>query len=172
MSSLDTYSAFINTINKEFLLTFIGGLAIAQIEEKNKKRSAFTCPNNACGRSFTKPLQALNLQQDSEGTYDACPYCLTEINVNSQPDVTIDKPEQLEPEQLEPEQLEPEVPAETEPEVEEAEAVPHKDEVAETPSGCTHYLGYLSEKASNDNIPDECMMCKDIVSCMLKKMKA
>lgn len=46
-----------------------------------------------------------------------------------------------------------------------------KAEVPDSPSDCAHYLGYLSEKASSDNIPDECMMCKDIVTCMLKKMK-
>jgi hypothetical protein len=42
---------------------------------------------------------------------------------------------------------------------------------AESPSDCLHHLGYLSERSSKEGIPDECMMCKDIVSCMLKKMK-
>jgi hypothetical protein len=44
-------------------------------------------------------------------------------------------------------------------------------EVPEAPSECPHYLGYLSEKPSKEQIPDECMICKDIVTCMLKKMK-
>jgi hypothetical protein len=40
-----------------------------------------------------------------------------------------------------------------------------------TPSGCTHYLGYLSERAQTEKISDECMVCKEIVDCMLKKMR-
>jgi hypothetical protein len=164
-----------------------GGLAIAQIEEKNKKSSTFTCPNPVCGKVFTKPLKALNLQRDDEGPYDACPYCLTEITVEEEPAINFDEPETLEQETLEPETLgsksfEPEpfepfeaetfeaeeASVEAEPEVEEAEAVEEKTEGS---SECAHYLGYLSEKSSKDQIPDECMMCKDIVSCMLKKMK-
>jgi hypothetical protein len=48
---------------------------------------------------------------------------------------------------------------------------PIETPAAEAPSECAHYLGYLSEKSSSEQIPDECMMCKDIVTCMLKKMK-
>jgi hypothetical protein len=119
----------------------------------------------------------LNLQQDPEGPYDACPYCLTEIPVEEEQTFNVE-PETLEPEVFEPdtvesEMLEPEeTSVEAEPEVEEAVSVEEKAEVGEAPSGCAHYLGYLSEKASSDKIPDECMMCQDIVTCMLKKMKA
>ncbi len=128
----------------------------------------FTCPNTACGKVFTKPLKALNLQQDTEGPYDACPYCLTEITVDDEPYINFE-PETLEPETLEVETLEASV--EAEPEVDEAAPVEEQAEVAEAPSECSHHLGYLSERASSDNIPDECMVCKDIVTCMLKKMK-
>jgi hypothetical protein len=41
----------------------------------------------------------------------------------------------------------------------------------ETASSCTHYLGYLCERATKDSIPDECIMCKDLTTCMLKNMK-
>jgi len=113
----------------------------------------------------------LNLQQDTNGPYDACPYCLTEITVEEEPTINFE-PETLEPETLVPETLESEeTSVEAEPEVEEMPRVEEKVEVAEAPSECAHYLGYLSEKASSDKIPDECMMCKDIVTCMLKKMK-
>ncbi|MEM2968051.1 MAG: hypothetical protein QXJ40_01650 [Candidatus Bathyarchaeia archaeon] len=44
-------------------------------------------------------------------------------------------------------------------------------ETREKSDGCSYYLGYLSERSSKDKIPDECMMCKDIVECMLKKAK-
>ena len=128
----------------------------------------------------------MNLQRDDEGPYDACPYCLTEIVVEEEPAVTFDEPETLEPETLESETFEPEpfepesfeaetfvaeeASVEPEPEVEVAEAVEEKFEASEGSSECGHYLGYLSEKSSKDQIPDECMMCKDIVTCMLKKM--
>ena len=98
------------------------------------------------------------MQQDTGEPYDACPYCLTEIKVADDPSVTYDEPEPFELE-------------ETEPEIEETLQVEEKIEAPEASSECSHYLGYLSEKSSKDNIPDECMMCKEIVPCMLKKMK-
>jgi hypothetical protein len=119
----------------------------------------------------------LNLQQDNEEPYDACPYCLTEITVEEEPAINFDEPETLDSDTFEPEPFEPETlevqeaSVETEPEVEETEPVEDTPSVSEASSECAHYLGYLSEKPSKDQIPDECMMCKDIVTCMLKKMK-
>jgi hypothetical protein len=135
---------------------------MSQIEEKTKKGSMFTCPNASCGKVFSKPLKALNLQQDPDGPFDACPYCLTEINVEDTPAVAPDEPETFEEE-------------ETEAEIEVEETAPPAEEnvdITEAPSECRHHIGYLSEKSSKEQIPDECMMCKDIVKCMLKKMKA
>jgi DNA-directed RNA polymerase subunit RPC12/RpoP len=158
---LDLYFEFINTINWCAIITFTGGLAMSQIEEKTKKSSGFTCPNVSCGKVFTKPLRALNLQQDTEEPYDACPYCLTEIVVEKKPAV-YDEPETFEQEEIE----EPE-----ETEVEEQKPMEEQVETPEKSSECLHYLGYLSERSPKEQIPDECMMCKDIVACMLKKMK-
>jgi hypothetical protein len=100
---------------------------------------------------FTKPLRALNLQQDNEEPYDACPYCLTEINLDNDLTVTRDEPKEIE--------------------VEEKKHVEERVELPEKPSECPYHLGYLSERSSKEQIPDECIMCKDIVACMLKKMK-
>jgi len=36
--------------------------------------------------------------------------------------------------------------------------------------GCVHYLGYLSERSKKEKIPEECIMCENIVQCMLKKV--
>ncbi len=134
---------------------------MSQIEEKTKKGSVFTCPNASCGKVFSKPLKALNLQQDPEGPFDACPYCLTEINVKDTSAVTPDETETFEAEETEPEFEVEETPPSAEKHV----------EIPETPSECLHHVGYLSERSSKEQIPDECMMCKDIVKCMLKKMK-
>lgn len=128
-----------------------GGLSISKIEEKTKKSSVFTCPNVSCGKVFTKPLRALNLQQDSEGPYDACPYCLTEITFAEDLTVPCDEPKETEAKEKEPTE--------------------ERVEIPEKPSECGYHLGYLSERSSKEKIPDECMMCKDIVECMLKKMK-
>jgi hypothetical protein len=107
----------------------------------------------------------LNLQQDAEEPYDACPYCLTEIKLEEEAPPTFEEPEIQEPEETE------KLPEEAEAEVEETPSVEEPVKTAEAPSDCLHYLGYLSEKSSKEQIPDECMMCKDIVTCMLKKMK-
>ncbi len=108
------------------------------------------------------------MQQDTKEPYDACPYCLTEIVQEEEPIAVCDKPETFEQEEIE----EPEE-AETEAEVEETAHAekPVESNTAEAPSECLHHLGYLSEKSSKEQIPEECMMCKDIVTCMLKKMK-
>ena len=91
--------------------------------------------------------------------------------MEEEPFAVYDEPETFEQEAI----VEPEE-AETQAEVEEIEEGAHAEEpieapAAEAPSECLHYLGYLSEKSSQEQIPDECMMCKDIVTCMLKKMK-
>jgi hypothetical protein len=36
------------------------------------------------------------------------------------------------------------------------------------PHGCSHHFGYLSERPKKDSIPEECMVCDNIVRCMLK----
>jgi hypothetical protein len=42
---------------------------------------------------------------------------------------------------------------------------------SEKPGACQYHLGYLSERSSKQQIPDDCLVCKDIVECMLKKMR-
>ena len=36
---------------------------------------------------------------------------------------------------------------------------------------CKYHLGYLSEREQKEQIPDDCICCKDILECMLKKMR-
>src|SRR3972149_5346941 len=45
-------------------------------------------------------------------------------------------------------------------------------DIPEKPSECRYHPGYLSERTGKEQIPDDCIMCKDIVECMLRKMKA
>jgi hypothetical protein len=32
---------------------------------------------------------------------------------------------------------------------------------------CVHHFGYLSKRSTKEKIPEECMMCENIVQCML-----
>jgi len=36
--------------------------------------------------------------------------------------------------------------------------------------GCVYHLGYLSERSKKEKIPEECMICENIVQCMLKNV--
>jgi hypothetical protein len=107
----------------------------------------FTCPNSSCKKTFTTPLKTLNLQQNPTEPYFACPYCLTKIK------------------DVEQEKKEPK-PVQTK-KAKEGSSGPSKSGVE---AGCGHHLGYLSERVNKEQIPDECLVCKSIVECMLKKM--
>jgi len=108
----------------------------------------YTCSNPACGKVFSSPLKALNLQQDSEGPYAACPYCLTKV-AEIELDSDNNKIERQEPENNE-----------------------NLTENKETPSTCQYHMGYLSEREQKQQIPENCIVCKSIVECMLRKMRA
>jgi hypothetical protein len=106
----------------------------------------FTCPNPACGKVFDTPLKTVNLQ-DSTGPYAACPYCLTRITESQ---VEINKSEIQD------------------------ESHPSKEKSSknkEKPPTCHYHLGYLSEREDKQQIPDECIVCKFLLECMLQKMK-
>ncbi len=122
-----------------------------------KKSSGFTCPNPSCGKVFAKPLKAVNLQSQTPQQYEACPYCLTEIPADEKPAVAGDglkkKKRKTHEKKAKPQVIE-EKPVET----------------PESPTECQHHFGYLGERSSKEKIPDECMMCKDIVQCMLKNL--
>ena len=109
----------------------------------------FTCPNPSCRKVFTTPLKTTNLQQDSAEPYVACPYCLTKI---TEAQIEADnKPESV--------QVDTVLPTEK----------PTRNK--EIPHSCHYHLGYLSEREKNQKIPDECIVCQDIVECMLRKMR-
>jgi hypothetical protein len=109
----------------------------------------FTCSNDSCKKVFTVPLKTLNLQQYPTEPYYACPFCLTKITENLT--------EKNEPERTQV--------------VEVPQPKERPIENKEKPSGCRFHLGYLSERVQKEQIPDDCMVCKDIVDCMLRKMR-
>lgn len=112
-------------------------------------KTAFTCQNPSCRKVFDKPLKALNLQQHPDEPYSACPYCLTKIPDDHKQ--SNNKAEKIVPESI----LRKEKQAQNK----------------EKPSTCHYQFGYLSERERTGQIPDECIFCKDILECMLKKMR-
>jgi DNA-directed RNA polymerase subunit RPC12/RpoP len=115
----------------------------------------YTCPNPSCRKIFSNPLKTLNLQQDSTEPYYACPYCLTKINEIS---IKIASEPQKAP-------VEKALAAENQTK---GELVGNSGKMPT----CHFHLGYLSERSQKEQIPDECLVCKDIVECMLRKMRA
>jgi hypothetical protein len=110
-----------------------------------------TCQNPSCKKSFTEPLKTLNLQLTPAEPYYACPYCLTKIKIT-------EKPAEIQLEKVQPKENQVET---------KEKLLKNKDK----PATCHYHLGYLSERTSKDQIPDECLVCKDIVECMLRKMR-
>ena len=109
-----------------------------------------TCPNDACGKVFTQPLTTLNRQQSSKEPYNACPYCLTEI--------TITETESKNP---------PEKPA-TKITFPEEKTSQNQEKL----SNCEHYFGYMNEKEHKQQMPEECMLCSQIIECMVKENRS
>ncbi len=120
---------------------------ISQSQETGKTTSGYICPNMSCQRTFTRPLKTINIGI-SEKQYDACPFCLSEVSGASK--VELHK-----------------LPKEHKPSVDEKEPNSSDQNIKEP--GCRNYFGFLSERSSKDQIPDECITCRQIVQCMLRK---
>jgi hypothetical protein len=123
-----------------------------------KKQSAeedkFACPNSSCGLVFSKPVKVKNMGSEDSQWYDACPRCLTAITTEesvpvaeAKQDATAEDNKGMEP------------------------IVSSSEEEMARPSAtvkCAHYLGYLSERSKNEKIPEDCIVCENVVTCMLK----
>jgi hypothetical protein len=105
-----------------------------------------TCTNIACGKVFSEPLTTLNFKRSSKEHYTACPYCLTEITIDTEssnpPEKIITKIGFLE-----------EKPSQNQEEL----------------SNCSHYFGYMSMQEHKKQMPEECMLCSQILECMVKE---
>jgi len=91
----------------------------------------------------------LNLQQDPVQKYLACPFCFAKVT-----EAGIEADNKLESVQ-----------------VETALPIEEPTRNKEKPHACQYHLGYLSERERSQQIPDECIICQDIVECMLRKMR-
>lgn len=134
----------------------VEGLTITQRKESTTDHQDFACSNSSCGRFFTNPLKAVNLCSKKPEPYLACPYCLTEVKP-AEASSTI---------QAGPGQESKEIVEETASYVEDkmAESVPKAQ--------CAHHFGYLSERSTKERIPEECMICENVLNCMSRKAKS
>ena len=120
------------------------------------ENKSYTCQNPSCKKCFASPLKTLNLRQTPQETYYACPYCLTKI-------IEIEEP--LSP------TINTVVPQTEELPSKAKEKESKEKQKSDKKPDCKYHPGYLSERSSSQPIPDECIVCKDIVDCMLKKMR-
>jgi len=102
----------------------------------------YICPNAFCGKTFEQPLLASNLRETGS-SFNACPYCLTVIPSEQEP-VFLDNSK-----------------------IDSEQTNLLSNSIESKLEECKHHIGYLSERSGKD-IPDECLMCKAIVQCMLK----
>jgi hypothetical protein len=116
------------------------------------EKKTFTCLNISCKKTFSEPLKTLNLQEKPSETYFACPYCLSKI----------ESPEMKNQEKTNHLSQTPQKPSE-------AESKNGSSKSNEKPATCQFQLGYLSERTQKE-IPDNCLVCKNIVECMLRKV--
>jgi hypothetical protein len=118
------------------------------------EKKPFICQNPSCKTVFTAPLKTLNLQENPTEPYYACPFCLTRIE---EVPLSIDEQPTQKPSEKK--------------EKQENHTKHASNKNGEKPSSCGFHLGYLSERPQNTPIPDDCLVCKSIVECMLKRMR-
>jgi len=122
------------------------------------KNQSFTCSNLECGRVFVNPIIVQDLSLKNDSSYQACPYCLTEIITEKT----------FEVKDIESAQKKKET------KIKEAKERIHKIKSVQQPfleeHKCPHHFGYLSERSRKEAIPEGCIICEKIVQCMLKKV--
>jgi len=140
------------------------------------KLTNLICPNPKCKEEFSKPILLTDFSNKPAVRYQACPRCLTRLDVALEaergpemiPITEQEIPEEEEKEaseEVEPERLE-------EPEMlEEPEKEPAKpsESEEEAPPGCPHYVGYLSKRPKGTPIPEECLTCPKMIDCTLRR---
>jgi len=123
-------------------------------KKQSAKEDKFACPNSSCGLVFSKPVKVKNVGSEDSQCYDACPRCLTAIVIEESLPVVDAKPGAT---------FEDNKGQET--------IMSSSEERRARPSTavqCAYHFGYLSERSKNEQIPEDCIVCENIVKCMLK----
>jgi hypothetical protein len=123
------------------------------MKNRNLKESkSFTCSNPMCKRGFAIPLTVHNFCSGNSVRYLGCPYCLTRIE-----------------ESLESEKEEQTFSAGKDViEDLKTKLIETKRTLEPFSKKCPHHLGYLSQHSREENMPEECMICENLIECSLK----
>lgn len=124
-------------------------MGISQTQDNAENAKGYVCPNASCHRTFARPLKTVNVGVSAK-PFDACPYCLTEVASTDAPAAMISSEE---------------TPKSSKAPIEK------QAETVENPVSCSRHFGYLSQRGAKEPIPDDCLVCMEIVQCMLKKAK-
>jgi len=113
----------------------------------SNESAVIICPNPKCHGEIEEPILLNSLTTMAEEQYYACPHCFIKLDVDAK---------NAEP-QKEEEKKEIEKPLDRPPETE-----------VKGPSACSRHFGYLANRPKDAPIPQECLVCSEIVNCMLK----
>jgi len=139
----------------------LGENSILKLKRKQTSQGN-CCPNPDCGKTFSEPITATNLSAKSKETYYACPFCLSRIDEDELASETVEENttdvknklstvvEKEEKQEKRP-TLKIEVPKEIK--------IPKPT--------CPYSFGYLKKRPKNTSIPEECMLCPDMMKCLL-----
>jgi hypothetical protein len=137
------------------MVFFDEGFIITRRKEDAAGDSSHTCQNPQCGKTFSAPLTVVNLSLQNSEPYPACPHCLMHIDTQEKPSKT-----------------ETILDNEISKVIEETPSLAERQTSREMKKpGCAHHLGYLSERSSQEKMPEECITCTELVDCMLKNLK-
>jgi hypothetical protein len=120
-----------------------------------KEGQVFTCSNPVCGRTFSVPLKVVDARLNDHEPYSACPHCLGRIasdvcprDEDSATNVSVDNVN-----------------------IKREQSTDFGRSVEGPVAKCAYHLGFLNERSSQDKIPEDCMVCENIVKCMLKSIR-
>jgi len=123
--------------------------------DSDEEGRVFTCSNPVCGRTFSVPIKVVDLRVSDPRPSLACPHCLGRIapDVDSRVDdsSTNDAKETVD--------NKPEQPREI------------GNSVERPITKCAFHLGFLSERSSKEKMPEDCIVCENIIKCMLKAVR-
>ena len=107
-----------------------------------------TCPNDESGKNFDHPIELTVLSSNPVETYQACPYCMSRIDIREEEQRPTNTLTSLR------------ISTVMEKEQEKAE----KKGIDETK--CSRGFGYLKKRPKGTPIPDECLLCQKMIQCL------
>lgn len=111
-----------------------------------KEPERITCPNPRCQTTFENLIVVSDKSKTPAKRYYGCPHCLMHLDIVS---VTAKRKEKKE----------------TSEDTSECEKPETK---VDTPPGCPHHFGYLSIRAKDEKILQECLTCRKVLECLLQ----